>query len=142
MQINPGTIVATIFGLVAAGIVWSSIAGTPIFGSDRSALIALVVVGFAMCAGSGIGNPAGTTPPGGPLSIVAGAAGVMALVVLVSVIAGWTAVLDPLAGVIYGSSSTATVDRIGVVLVGVLIAISWIAATIRQVAVLAAMTTT
>jgi len=132
MQINPGTIIATVFGLAAAGIVWSSLAGTPVFGSDRAALIALVVVGFAMCAGSGIGNPAGTTLPGGPLAIVAGAAGVMTLVVLVSVIAGWNAVLDPLAGVIYGTGSTATADRVGVVLVGALIAVAWVAATLRQ----------
>lgn len=133
MQINPGTYLATALGLVAAAIVWSSVAGAPVFGSDRAALVALFAVGFGMCIASGIGSPAGATPPSGPLAFVAGAAGVASLVVLIAVLAGWTAVLDPLSGVIYGSVSTSA-DRLGVLLVGVLIAISWMAATLRQLA--------
>jgi len=136
MQVNPGTIFATILGLVAAGIVLSSIAGTPVFGSDRAALVALVAVGFGMCVASGIGNPAGAPPPGGPLAAIAGLAGVLSIVVLLAVLAGWTPVLDPIAGVMYGTTSAAVADKIGVVLVGLFIAISWIAATARQLMVL------
>ena len=136
MQINPGTIFATILGLVAAGIVWSSIAGTPVLGSDRSALLALVAVGFGMCVVSGIGNPAGTALPGGPLAAVAGLFGVMTVAVLLVVVAGWTPVLDPIASVMYGTPSAAVADKLGVLLVGLFIAISWIAATARQIIVL------
>ena len=136
MQINPGTIFATVLGLVAVGIVWSTLAGTPLFGSDRAALIALVGVGFGMCVASGIGNPAGTPPPAGPLAAIAGLAGVLSLAVLLAVVAGWTPVLDPFAGLVYGTRGAAVADRIGVLLVGLFIAISWLAATARQIAIL------
>ena len=136
MQVNPGTIFATVLGLVAAGIVWSSVAGTPIFGSDRAALVSLVAVGFGMCVASGIGNPAGAPPPGGPLAAIAGLAGVLSLAVLLVVVAGWTPVLDPFAGVMYGTTGAAVADKIGVLLVGLFIAISWLAATARQVTIL------
>ena len=135
MQVNPGTVFATLLGLVCAAIVGSSLTGHPVFGSERAALVALVVVGFGMCVASGVGNPAGTPLPGGPLSALAGLAGVLSVLVLFAVVFGWSAILDPLAGVIYGSTSDTVADRLGVVLVGFLIAISWIAATLRQVAV-------
>ena len=138
---NPGTIFATLLGFVAAAIVWSSLTGNPFFGSDRGALIALVVVGFAMCVASGIGNPAGTPPPSGTLAIIAGISGVLSLAVLIAVVAGWTPVLDPIAGVMYGRPAAVVADKLGVLLVGILIAISWLAATARQLVVFGPATT-
>ena len=133
--VQPGTLVATFIGLVIAGIVWATMANTPIplLGSDRAALVAVVVLGFAMCVASGWGSTGQL--PTGPLSIVAAISGVLTLVVLGAVIFGWTAILDPLAGVVYGTSPSASVDKVGVLAVGVLIAISWLAATIRQLGV-------
>jgi len=138
MQIPTGTIVATLIGLVCAGIVWSSLAGSPIFGSDRAALITLVVVGFGMCIASGVGSAAGAPPPGGPLALFAGAAGLLSVVILAAVVFGWTAILDPLAGVMYGTAASSVADKVGVVTVGALIAIAWLAATLRQTGVLTA----
>lgn len=135
-RISTGTIGASFLGLIAAAIVWLTLAGTPPLGSERAALIALVVVGFGMCITSGLGSPAGTPLPTGPLSLIAGAAGLLSVFVLLAVVAGWTAVLDPLAGVIYGRASAEVADKVGIVTVGALIAIAWFLATIRQVGVL------
>ena len=139
--IQPGTIVATLLGLVGAAIVWATLTGTPIplLGSDRAALVALVVIGFAMCATSGWGSNGSI--PTGPLSILAAIAGILTLVVLGAVIFGWGFVIDPIAGVFYGSGSTAGADRVGVLAVGILLAISWLAATIRQLGIFSAVTT-
>jgi hypothetical protein len=138
LQIPMGTIVATFVGLVAAGIVWSVLAGNPLFGSDRAALIALVVAGFGMCVGSGVGNAAGAAAPTGPMAFFAGAAGVLTLVILGAVVFGWTAILDPLAGVVYGTGASSVADKVGVITVGALIAIAWLAATLRQVGIFSA----
>ena len=139
--VNPGTILATVLGLVATAIVWSSLTGSPFFRSDRGALVALVVVGFAMCVGSGIGNPAGTPAPSGTLAVIAGISGALSVAVLIAVVAGWTPVLDPIAGVMYGRPAAVVADKLGVLLVGILIAISWLAATARQLVVLGPATT-
>jgi hypothetical protein len=135
-SIPTGTVAASFLGLIAAAIVWLTLAGTPPLGSDRAALIALVVVGFSMCVASGLGSAAGTPPPTGPLSLIAGGAGLLSVFVLLAVVAGWTAVVDPLAGVIYGRASTEVADKVGVVTVGALIAVAWFLATLRQVGVL------
>jgi hypothetical protein len=121
--IRPGTIVATFIGLVGAVIVWATLTGTslPLISSDRVALVTLVILGFAMCVSSGFGSTGQL--PTGPLPIVAGLAGVLTLVILGAAIFGWTAVLDPFAGVMYGNSAAAP-DKVAVLLVGVLIGIS------------------
>jgi len=134
-NIQPGTVIASFIGLVIAAIVFATMTNTPIplLGSDRAALVTVVALGFAMCVTSGWG--AAGALPNGPLSVVAAIAGILTLVVLGAVVFGWTLIVDPLAGVIYGSTS-ASADKVGVLTVGVLIAISWIAATIRQLSVL------
>ena len=136
--IRPGTIVATFIGLVIAAIVWATMANTPIplLGSDRAALVSVVVLGFAMCITGGLGAAPGQDLTG-PLSIVAAVSGIATLVVLGAVVFGWGWIIDPLAGVIYGSG-TASADKVGVLTAGILIAISWLAATVRQLGVLVA----
>ena len=130
-NIQPGTYLATFLGLIAAAIVWATMTKTPIplLGSDRAALVSVVVLGFAMCATSGWGSTGQI--PTGPLSIVAAVSGILTLVVLGAVVFGWSPVIDPIAGVIYGNSS-GVADKVGVLTVGVLLLISWLAATVRQ----------
>ena len=130
--IQPGTFIATFIGLVVAGIVWATMTNTPIplLGSDRAALVAVVILGFAMCATSGWGSTGQI--PTGPLSIVAAVSGVLTLVVLGAVFFGWTAILDPVSGVVYGNTTSSSADKVGVLMVSVLLFISWLAATIRQ----------
>jgi hypothetical protein len=69
---------------------------------------------------------------------VAIVAGALSILVVFAVINGWNAVLDPIAGVLYGRDSYGIADRVGVLALGVLIGISWIASTLRQVGLIAA----
>jgi hypothetical protein len=137
--IHPGSIVATVLGLLAAAIVWASLAGIPLpMLGERGALVALVIVGFAMCATSGWGSTGSI--PSGPLSVIAAVSGILTLVVLGAVIFGWTALIDPVSGVFYGDQSVAA-DKVAVLMVGILLAISWLAATLRQIGAFGAATT-
>jgi hypothetical protein len=140
LTIQPGTIVATALGLVIAAIVGMTITGTPIpiIGGGRAALVSVVVLAFAMCATSGWGSTG--TIPTGPLSITAALAGIMTLVVLGAVVFGWSWIVDPLGGVLYRGGSI-DADKVGIIWVGILVAISWLAATIRQIGVFSAVTT-
>jgi hypothetical protein len=134
-SVHPGTIAATALGLIAAVIVWASMANAPVLGSDRASLIALVVVGFAMCIAAGTTWAPGQFPTS-PLSVVAAVAGISTLIVLGAVVFGWGIVIDPIGGVLFGSGSTAAADKVGVIAVGVLLGFAWLAATIRQLGAL------
>lgn len=140
LTIQPGTIVATALGLVIAVIVGLTITGTPvpIIGGGRAALVSVVVLAFAMCVTSGWGSSGNI--PTGALSMVAASAGILTLVVLGAVIFGWSWIVDPLGGVLY-SGGTVDADKVGIIWVGILVAISWFAATIRQLGVFTATTT-
>ena len=87
------------------------------------------MLGFGMCIASGIGGP-GSTGRFGLTSIIASALGVLALLVIVSVITGWTAVLDPVGQVMYGGA--ASLDRIGILSLATIIAVMWLLSTLRQ----------
>ena len=132
IEVPSGAIFATLVGFVAAAIVIGTLFGIPLplVGSDRRALVALVAVGAAMCA---VGGWATAPIPPGPSAVVASLAGVLTLVVLFAVVNGWSVILDPIAGVFYGTSAHGIADRVGVLAVGVLIAIAWLAATLRQI---------
>lgn len=137
-QVPSGAIFATLLGFAAAAIVLATVFGArlPLIGSDRAALVALVVVGFAMCIVGGWAT--GGAPPAGPSAVVGSAAGMAALVVFFAVISNWTAVLDPIAGILYGTRSVGMSDRVGVLAIGVLIAVSWTASTLRQIGLITA----
>ncbi len=137
-EVPSGAIFATLLGFVAATIVVGTVFGIPlpIVNTERRALVALVVVGLAMCAAGGWAME--RSLPGGPTTAIASLAGILAIVVLIAVTSGWTAVLDPLARVFYGTSSTGIGDRVGVLAVGVLIAVAWTAATLRQIGLVTA----
>lgn len=126
-----GTLFASLIGIVIVAIAYLSLTGAqvPLLGSERAAFIAIGVLGFGMCIASGIG---GTTSAGqfGLTSIIALVLGVLAVLVIVSVIAGWTAILDPVGQVVYGGS--ASMDRIGIVSLTAIIGVMWFLSTLRQ----------
>ncbi len=131
-QIPLGTFLASALAILAALIVYATLSGTQSFlGSDRAAFIALAAVGFGMCVVSGFGTDP-TAPRAMLPTAIASVAGVLALFTIVAVVAGWTAVFDPLAQVIYGAPAAGVMDRVGIIALAVLIAIGWIAATARQ----------
>ncbi len=130
-QFPIGTLFASLIGVVVVAIAYLSLTGAqiPLLGSERAAFVAIAVLGFGMCVASGIGGAA-STGQFGPTSMVASVLGVFSLLVIVSVIAGWTAILDPVGQVVYGGS--ASLDRIGIVSLTGIIGVMWFLSTIRQ----------
>jgi hypothetical protein len=103
-------------GLIANGLavatlayVWAVLAGTklPFISTDRMAFIALAVVGMTICAIGGIGKAAavGWTEP---ITIIGTVLGAAALLVIVSVFAGWLT------------------DRTGIVILASVMAMKWL----------------
>ena len=67
--VNP---LVAILGILAALLVFMVLTGrkVPLLASDRAALLALVVIGMAMCAQGGIGRVAAAGAWGHPFSII------------------------------------------------------------------------
>lgn len=130
-QTPTGTLLASLIGVVIVTIAYLSLTGSqiPLLGSERAAFVAIAVLGFAMCVASGIGGRS-STGRFGLTSILASVLGVLALVVIVSVIAGWSAILDPVGQVVYRGS--ASIDRIGIVSLTAIIGVMWFLSTLRQ----------
>lgn len=137
-EVPSGAVFATLLGFLAAAIVLATVfeVPLPLVSSERRALVAVVAVGFAMCVAGGWATE--RVVPTGPTAIVASLAGVLSIIVLLAVVNGWTAVLDPVAGVFYGTNAIGIADRVGVLAIGVLIAVAWIASTLRQVGLVSA----
>jgi hypothetical protein len=110
-------VVPLILGVVVAVIVYASLTGRklPLIGSPRASLIALLVVGMAMCTG-GIGQVGASGRWTSPLAIAGILLGVSILVVILSVFAGWK--LPLIAG-----------ETQAVAVVGILIAIKYLIGT-------------
>jgi len=101
----------------------------PVIGTGTGALLAVAVLGIAGCAVAGISQaPAlGWTSP----SVILGAGlGLVALVLIVAGLLGWTAVLQPLAQYVLGQAhpvAPATTAIFGLALV---IGAKWVIATL------------
>ena len=78
-------IITLALGLLAVGLVFLVLTGrdVPILGNGAGALLALGIIGMAMCALSGIGTVQGTLGWTHPLTIVGSILGVAALLVVV-----------------------------------------------------------
>jgi hypothetical protein len=90
MSFTSSILVPLALGLVAAGIVYATLTGKPLplITGPRSASIALLIVGFAMCMG-GIGQVAASGRWASPLAIIGYLLGIAILVVIASVFTGW-----------------------------------------------------
>jgi hypothetical protein len=78
-------IITLALGLLAAGLVFMILTGrdVPIVGNGAGALLALGIIGIAMCTMSGIGSVQGTLGWTHPLTIIGSILGVAALLVIV-----------------------------------------------------------
>lgn len=117
-------VVATLFGIPAAAIVLAALNGTraPLVGDGIAALVALWVLGSAMCAlgisamrerfGLGRANAAGM-----PL-------GLLATALVLSGLFGWTLLLAPIVDALGGPAS-ASLARAAIVGVGGVMVVKW-----------------
>ena len=117
-------VVATLVGIPAAAIVLAAVNGTsaPLVGNGTAALVALWILGSAMCAlgisamrerfGLGRANAAGM-----PL-------GLLATALVLSGLFGWTLLLAPIVDALGGPESASLV-RAAIVGVGAVMAVKW-----------------
>ncbi len=90
MHIFNSVMVPLFLGVVVVGIVFAAFNGKtlPLIGSPRASLIALLIVGMAMCV-SGIGQVGASGRWASPLAIVGYLLGTTILIIIVSALAGW-----------------------------------------------------
>ena len=105
-------------GVVVAVIVFTTLAGKtlPLIGSPHASLVALLVVGMAMCMG-GIGQVGASGRWGSPMAIVGYLLGAAILLIIISAFAGWKLPL------ISGETQS-------VAAVGILIAVKYLIGTV------------
>ncbi len=105
-------------GVVVAGIVFAALIGKtlPLIGSPRASLVALLVVGMAMCVG-GIGQVGASGRWASPLAVIGYLLGATILMVIISAFAGWKLPLI-------------TGETQAVAAVGILIAIKYLIGTV------------
>jgi hypothetical protein len=122
-EIRP--ITATLVGIPAAAIVLAALndSSLPIFGSGRSALIWLWFLASIMC-GMGLASM------GDRFGILRASAlgapfGLGALALIVSALAGWDALLKPIAEAMRGSGPAVSLDRAAIAGVGAIMVAKW-----------------
>ena len=91
MNLTNGIVIPLILGIVAAVIVYATATGQqlPIVSTPRAALIALLVIGLAMCTMGGIGQVGASGKWTSPLAILGILLGVAILVVILAAFTGW-----------------------------------------------------
>ncbi len=91
MNVTNTFLVPLVLGLVCAGIIYATLTGRalPLISGPRAALIALLIVGMALCATGGIGQVGASGRWASPLAILGYLLGAAILVVIASVFAGW-----------------------------------------------------
>jgi hypothetical protein len=111
-------ILPLILGLACVGIISATMTGRtlPLIASPRAALIALLIVGMAMCAGGGIGQVGASGRWASPLAILGYLLGVLILVLIAAPFFHWKLPLIE-------------TDTQAVLAVGILIAVKYVIGT-------------
>jgi hypothetical protein len=91
LSITNALVLPLILGAAAAVIVYAVLTGKqlPLIGGPRAALIALLIVGMAMCGLGGIGQVGASGKWTSPLAIAGYLLGTAILVVILSAFTGW-----------------------------------------------------
>ena len=105
----------------------------PVVGSGVGALLAVAVLGMAACATAGISQAPvlGWTSPGVVIGIVVG---VLAIVVVAAGAFGWSALLQPVAGLVPGRAGTPSDVRVAIFALAALIGLKWVVGVAMAVA--------
>ena len=90
MNFTSSVFVPLVLGLVVAGIVYATLTGRqlPLISGPRAAVIAVLLVGIAMCL-PGIGRVAASGRWLSPMGILGSLLGIVILVLVASVFTGW-----------------------------------------------------
>ena len=118
MNTFSGLVAPLFLAVLVAIIIYGALAGRqlPMINSTRGSLVALLVIGLALCALGGIGQVGASGRWASPLAIAGHLLGVLLLVVFISAFAGWK--LPFIAG-----------EKQAVAAVGVMMAIKYVIGT-------------
>jgi hypothetical protein len=125
---NGNGFAANLLGILAVLIVVALLANVrlPLLGNDRTAFIALVVVGMSMCALGGIGRAQNTLGWTDPITVIGIIIGSLALVLVAAVLTGRAGFLEPVAALVGGTSSLeSSTDRAATLVLAGLMTLKW-----------------
>ncbi len=114
MNATSNILIPLFLGVLIAGIVFATLTGRnlPLIGSPRSSLVAILIIGLAMCA-PGIVQVAASGRWASPLAILGYVLGGLILMIILSAFAGWKLPM------VYGDTQAVTA-------VGILIAVKFL----------------
>lgn len=124
-----GSAAATAIGVAIAVLVWAAISNStfPVIGSqDRAALWVVFGLGVTMCAVAGIGPFSTKLGWLHPMTLIGIALGVVAVVPLLLVVFGRTALLTSMGQLFGGGFATLSAERIAIAVLGLLILVKWV----------------
>ena len=115
--------------LIALGLAWAAVSRTelPLLGTGAGVLIAVGVVGMASCAVGGIGavTEFDLTQPH---ILVGTVLGIVAILIVVAGLLGWTAPFQPLVQLVPGEAATVSAVQLASLALAILIAAKWLIA--------------
>jgi hypothetical protein len=123
-------LLGTVLVVAALAIAFAAVTrdDLPIIGTGVGALLAVGLVGMAGCAVGGI-SQAPTLGWTNPTIIIGSVLGVLAVLIILAGVFGWSGVLQPVAGLLPGGSgATLTTAQLATVALGALIAVKYVIA--------------
>lgn len=120
---------SSVLVVVALGLAWAVVARVelPLIGTGIGALLAVGVIGLASCAIGGIGTVASFDLTS-PQILVGTVLGVVALLVIVAGLIGWTAPFQPLVQLVPGQAATLSAAQLATFALAIVIAVKWLIA--------------
>ena len=115
--------------LIALGLAWAAVSRTelPLLGAGAGLLIAVGIVGLASCAVGGIGavTEFDLTQP---RILIGTVLGILALLILVAGLLGWTAPFQPLVQLVPGEAASVSAVQLASLALAIVIAAKWLIA--------------
>ena len=120
----------TILAVLAVGLAWAAITRVelPVLGSGAWLLLAIGVVGLASCAVGGIGTVTEFDITQ-PRILIGTVLGVVAIVIVIAGLLGWTAPVQPLVQLVPGEAASVSAVQLASLALAGLIATKWVIAT-------------
>lgn len=120
----------TILAVLAVGLAWAAVTRVelPVLGSGAWLLLAIGVVGLASCAVGGIGTVTEFDITQ-PRILIGTVLGVVAIVIVIAGLLGWTAPFQPLVQLVPGEAASVSAVQLASLALAGLIATKWVIAT-------------
>ncbi len=121
--------------LISLGLAWAAVTRTelPVLGSGAGVLLAVGIVGMAACAVGGIGTVSEFDLTQ-PHILIGTVLGILALLIVVAGLAGWTAPFQALVQLVPGEAASVSAAQLAALALALVIAVKWLIALALDVA--------